>query len=58
MYMYIIYMFHKAKTERERQKIFDEYLLGILKKKKVIKTNKKIIDESGFLSTQTQTTSN
>ena len=41
-------MFHKAKTEAERQKIFDEYLLGILKKKKVIKTNKKIIDESGF----------
>ena len=29
--MYIIYMFHKAKTEAERQKIFDEYLLGILK---------------------------
>ena len=41
-------MFHKAKTEAERQKIFDEYLLGILKKKKVINTNKKIIDESGF----------
>ena len=41
-------MFHKAKTEAERQKIFDEYLLGILKKKKVIKINKKIIDESGF----------
>jgi hypothetical protein len=41
-------MFHKAKTEKERQQIFDEYLLGILKKKKVIKTNKKIIDESGF----------
>ena len=41
-------MFHKAKTEAERQKIFDKYLLGILKKKKVIKTNKKIIDESGF----------
>jgi hypothetical protein len=41
-------MFHKAKTEAERQKIFDEYLLGILKEKKVIKTNQKIIDESGF----------
>jgi hypothetical protein len=41
-------MFHKAKTEKERQKIFDEYLLGILKRKKVIKTNQKIIDESGF----------
>jgi len=31
-------MFHKAKTEAERQKIFDENLLGILKKKKVIKS--------------------
>jgi len=41
-------MFHKAKTEAQRQKIFDEYLLGILKQKKVIKTNKKIIDESKF----------
>jgi len=41
-------MFHKAKTEAQRQQIFDEYLLGILKKKKVIKINKKIIDESGF----------
>jgi len=41
-------MFHKAKTERERQKIFDDNLLGILKDKKVIKTNQKIIDESGF----------
>ena len=41
-------MFHKAKTEAQRQQIFDEYLLGILKEKKVIKTNQKIIDESGF----------
>jgi len=41
-------MFHKAKIEQERQKIFDDYLLGILKDKKVIKTNQKIIDESGF----------
>ena len=41
-------MFHKAKTEAKRQQIFDEYLLGILKKNKVIKINKKIIDESGF----------
>ena len=46
--MYIIYMFHKAKTEAERQQIFDVYLLKILKKKKVIKINMKIIDESGF----------
>jgi len=41
-------MSHKAKTEAQRQQIFDEYLLGILKEKKVITINKKIIDESGF----------
>ena len=41
-------MFHKAKTEAQRQQIFDEYFLGILKEMKVIKINKKIIDESGF----------
>ena len=41
-------MFHKVKTEAERQKIFDEYLSGILKRKKIIKMNQKIIDESGF----------
>ena len=41
-------MFHKARTEDDRQKIFDDYLLGILKNEKVIKTNQKIIDESGF----------
>jgi len=39
--MYIIYLFHKAKTEKERQKIFDEYLLGILKEKKIIKLTRK-----------------
>ena len=27
-------MFHKARTELERQKIFDDYLLGLLKDKK------------------------
>jgi len=41
-------MFYKAKTEAEPQKIFDDYLLRILKDKKVIKTNQKIKDESGF----------
>jgi len=41
-------MFHKAKTEAERQKIFDDYFLTLLKKKEVIKKNKKIIDEQGF----------
>jgi hypothetical protein len=41
-------MFHKEKTEKERQQIFDDYFLGILKDKKVIESNQKIIDESGF----------
>ena len=41
-------MFHKAKTEAERQKIFDDYFLTLLKKKEVIKKNKKIIDEQEF----------
>ena len=36
-------MFHKAKDERERQKIFDDYILSILKQKQVVKKNKKII---------------
>ena len=34
-------MFHKAKTELERQKIFDEYMLNLLKKKKNIKEKKR-----------------
>ena len=41
-------MFHKAKDERERQKIFDDYILSILKQKQVVKKNKKIIDEQEF----------
>ena len=41
-------MFHKATTEAQRQKIFDDYLLGNMKRKKIIKTNQKLIDESGF----------
>ena len=41
-------MFHKAKTELERQKIFDEYFLNLLKKKKNIKRNQKIIDNSSL----------
>jgi len=35
-------MFHKATTEAERQKIFDDYILRLLKDKQVIKKNKKI----------------
>ena len=41
-------MFHKAKTEAERQKIFDEYFLNLLKKKQNIKRNQKIIDNSSL----------
>ena len=41
-------MFHKSKTEAERQKIFDDYILSILKQKQVVKKNKKIIDEQEF----------
>lgn len=41
-------MFHKATTEQQRQKLFDDYLLSILKKKEVIKKNKKIIEEQDF----------
>ena len=41
-------MFHKSKTETERQKIFDDYILSILKQKQVVKKNKKIIDEQEF----------
>jgi hypothetical protein len=41
-------MFHKAKTENERQEIFDKYLLNILKQKKVIKKNQRIIDKTKF----------
>ena len=41
-------MFHKNKTETERQKIFDDYILSILKQKQVVKKNKKIIDDQEF----------
>jgi len=41
-------MFNKTKTEAERQKVFDNYLLRILKDKDVIKKNKKIIDDKKF----------
>ena len=34
-------MFGKSKTEKERQQVFDEYMLSILKEREVIKKNKK-----------------
>lgn len=39
-------MFSKAKTDKERQKIFDDYYLNLLKKKRVRKLNKKIAKEA------------
>ena len=53
LYVFILQMFNKAKTEAERQKIFDDYFLNLLKKKEVIKKNKKIIDEQEFSFDQT-----
>jgi hypothetical protein len=41
-------MFHKSKSEAERQKLFDDCLLSILKEKEVNKKNLKIIEEKGF----------
>jgi hypothetical protein len=41
-------MFGKSKTEKERQQVFDDYMLSILKKREVIKKNKKIIEEKDF----------
>jgi hypothetical protein len=38
-------MFHKSKTEEQRQSIFDEYLLSILKNQKVIQKNKLIVSD-------------
>jgi hypothetical protein len=45
--IYIV-MFHKAKSEADRQQVFDAYMLSILKEKQVIKKNKKIIEEKDF----------
>ena len=41
-------MFHKSKTDVERQSLFDAYLLRFLKEREVIKKNKKIIEEKDF----------
>ena len=46
-------MFLKSKTEADRQRLFDEYMLSILKEREVIKKNKKIIEEKGFSYDQT-----
>ena len=41
-------MFHKANSEVQRQRLFDEYMLSILKEREVIKKNKKNIEEKDF----------
>jgi hypothetical protein len=41
-------MFGKSKTEKERQQVFDAYMLSILKEREVIKKNKKIFEEKDF----------
>jgi hypothetical protein len=41
-------MFGKSKTEKERQQVFDSYMLSILKEREVFKKNKKIIEEKDF----------
>jgi len=41
-------MFHNAKTEADRQKIFDEYFINLFKKKQNLKKNQKIIDNSSM----------
>jgi hypothetical protein len=41
-------MFGKSKTEKQRQQVFDDYMLSILKEREVIKKNKKIIEEKDF----------
>ena len=45
-------MFHKSKTEAERQNLFDDYLLSILKEIQVIKKNTIIIEEKISVMTQ------
>ena len=42
-------MYHKAQTEKERQKIFDDYLLGI-KKKQIIKKIRKSLMKRNFMT--------
>jgi hypothetical protein len=38
LYIYIV-LFGKSKTEKERQQVFDDYMLSILKEREVIKKN-------------------
>ena len=44
-------MFHKSKTEAERQRLFDDYLLSILKEREVIKKNQKSLKKKVSVTT-------
>ena len=52
IFIYSYSMFHKSKTEAERQRLFDEYMLSILKEKQVIKKNKKSLKKTILVMTQ------
>ena len=48
-------MFHKAKSEGDRQRLFDDYMLSILKEREVIKKNKKSLKKKVSVMTQAST---
>ena len=45
-------MFGKSKTEKERQQVFDDYMLSILKEREVIKKNKKSLKKKVLVMTR------
>ena len=45
-------MFHKSKTDVERQQVFDSYMLSILKEREVIKKNKKSLKKKILTTTR------
>ena len=45
-------MFHKSKTEAERQRLFDEYMLSILKEREVIKKTRKPLKKKILTTTR------
>ena len=45
-------MFHKVKSEADRQQVFDAYLLSILKEREVIKKTRKSLKKRILVMTQ------
>ena len=45
-------MFGKSKTEKERQQVFDAYMLSILKEREVIKKIRKSLKKRILVMTQ------